>query len=167
MKSSKLGQYQCCLGLAGKAQSLLSRNQSTMKVRYLSKTKRSVQPGSVMVQRARCRACYPEEKVPSLLSKNFFMGSQEPLLETVKRHKLTWFGHVMRHDSLSKTILRGILEGGRRRARQRKCRIDNVKEWTPIPMQELLTRASCRKDWKRVSAESSLMSLRRPSRSRN
>ena len=32
--------------------------------------------------------------------------------------------------SLSKTILQGTLEGERRRGRQRKCWIDNIKEWT-------------------------------------
>ena len=36
--------------------------------------------------------------------------------------------------------------------------MDNIKEWTFLPMPELLTRASCRKDRKRISAESSLMS---------
>ena len=35
--------------------------------------------------------------------------------------------------------------------------MDNVKEWTSLPMPELLTMASCRKVWKRISAESSLM----------
>ncbi|KAL8610882.1 hypothetical protein ACOMHN_056737 [Nucella lapillus] len=40
---------------------------------------------------------------------------QEPLLSVVKRRKLTWFGHVNRHDSLAKTILQGTVEGGRRR----------------------------------------------------
>ncbi len=88
---------------------------------------------------------------------NFLVGPQEPLLATVKRRKLAWFGHVTRHNSLSKTILQGTLEGGRRRGRQRKCWMDNIKEWTSLPMPELLTRASCRKDWKRISAESSLM----------
>ena len=79
---------------------------------------------------------------------------------TVKRWKLAWFGHDTHHDSLSKTILRGTLEGGRRRGRQRKCRMENAKERTYLPMPELLTRASCRKHWKRISAESSLMSPR-------
>ena len=51
---------------------------------------------------------------------NFLVGPKEPLLATVKRLKLAWFGHVTRHDGLSKTILRGTLEGGRRRGRQRK-----------------------------------------------
>ena len=81
--------------------------------------------------------------------------------------KLAWFGHPTRHDSLSKTILRGTLKGGRRRGRQIKCWMDNIKEWNFLPMPELLIRASCRNDWKRVPAESSLMSPRRPNRSRD
>ena len=32
---------------------------------------------------------------------------------------------------------------------------DTIKEWTTLPIPELLTRASSRKDWKRISAESS------------
>ena len=38
-------------------------------------------------------------------------GPQKPLLATVKRRTLAWFGHVTRHDSLSKTILQGTSEG--------------------------------------------------------
>ena len=38
--------------------------------------------------------------------------------------------------------------------------IDNTKEWTSLPVPELLTRPSCRKDWKKISAESTLMSPR-------
>ena len=43
---------------------------------------------------------------------NFFVGPQEPLLEIVTRWKLAWFGHVTPHDSLTRTILKGTLEGG-------------------------------------------------------
>ena len=51
--------------------------------------------------------------------------------------------------------------------RQRKCWMDNIKEWTYLPMPKLLTRTSCRKDWKRISAESSIISRWRPDRSRD
>ena len=88
---------------------------------------------------------------------NYLVGPQEPLLATVKRRKLAWFGHITRHDSLFKTILQGTLEGGRRCGWQRKCWMENNKEWTSLPMPELLTRASCRKDWRGISAELSLM----------
>ena len=55
------------------------------------------------------------------------------------------FGHVRCHDSLSKTILQGTLEGRRCRDRQRKCWMDKIKEWASLPLPELLTRASCTK----------------------
>ena len=32
---------------------------------------------------------------------NFLVGPREPLLATVKKRELAWFGHVTRHDSLS------------------------------------------------------------------
>ena len=35
--------------------------------------------------------------------------------------------------------------------------MDSMKEWTSLPVPELLTKASRRKDWKRISAESTLM----------
>ena len=66
--------------------------------------------------------------------------------------------HVTRHNSLSKTILLGILEGGRCFSWQRKCWMDYIKKWTYLPMPELFTRSSCKKHWKRISAESSVIS---------
>ena len=54
------------------------------------------------------------------------------------------------------TILQDALEAGRRRGRQRKRWMDTIKEWTSLPVADLLTRASCRKDWKRISVGSSL-----------
>ena len=71
--------------------------------------------------------------------------------------KSAWFGHVTQHDSLSKIILQGTFEGGWC-SQQRNWWMDNIKEWTSLPMPELLTRASCRKDGKRISAELSIMS---------
>ena len=56
----------------------------------------------------------------------------EDLLTTVKRCKLKWFGHVTRSSGLSKTILQGTVQGGRRRGRQRKRWEDNIKEWTGL-----------------------------------
>ena len=64
---------------------------------------------------------------------NFLLGPQMPLLATVKRQKLAWFGHVTCYDSLSKTILQGTLQGGQCHGQQRKCWMDNIKEWTSLP----------------------------------
>ena len=106
------------------------------------------------------RSSYLEHKTNDWVRNkiNFLVGPQEPLVATVKRQILAWFEHVKRHDSLSKIILQGTLEGGRHRGRHRKCWMNNVKQWTSLPIPELLTRASCRQGRERMSAESSLVS---------
>ena len=38
---------------------------------------------------------------------NFLVGPQKPLLTTVERQKLAWFGLVTHHNSFSKTNFRG------------------------------------------------------------
>ena len=85
-------------------------------------------------------------------------------LSTVKRRELAGFGHVTRHDGLSNNTLHCTLEGGRRRGRQRKCWMNDVKEWTSVLTPELFLVALRGKDWKRISAESSLRSRRQPIR---
>ena len=40
--------------------------------------------------------------------------------------------------------------------------MENVKEWTSLPMTELFKRASRTEDWKRNPVESSVMSLDDP-----
>ena len=42
----------------------------------------------------------------------------EGLLTSVKRRKLKSYGHVTRSSGLTKTILQGTVQGGRRRGRQ-------------------------------------------------
>ena len=75
---------------------------------------------------------------------NFLVGPWEPLLATVKKWKLTRFGHVMCHNSRPKTILQGTMEGGWYHGQQRKCCMD-VKERTFLPTPELFKTASHKK----------------------
>ena len=48
------------------------------------------------------------------------IGPNEDLLTIVKKRKLQWYGPVSRPSGLAKTILQGIVKGGRRQGRQRK-----------------------------------------------
>ena len=41
-------------------------------------------------------------------------------MSTAKRRKLSWFGHVGRHDTIQKTIQHGTVENGHRSGRPRK-----------------------------------------------
>ena len=95
-----------------------------------------------------------EETSPNLLlgaqdqrlgAENYPVGPQEPLLATVKRGKLALFGHVTPTTASPKPSFRAPWGVGRRRGRQRKYLMDNVKEWTSLFMPELLTMASRRK----------------------
>jgi len=87
---------------------------------------------------------------------NILAGRQEFLLSTVKRRKLSWFGHVCRHNTLSKIILQGNVNGGRRRGRPRKSWKDNIKEWTGQSMSSLLRVAEDRDRWATIAAEASV-----------
>lgn len=48
------------------------------------------------------------------------ISPKEPLLTTVKRWKLVWFGHVTQHDALPKTVLQRWVEGGLWWGKQKK-----------------------------------------------
>ena len=69
---------------------------------------------------------------------NILAGRQELLLVTVMRRKLSWFGHVCRHDTLPEIMLQGTVDGWRRRGRPRKSWKDNIKQWTGQSMSSLL-----------------------------
>lgn len=92
-------------------------------------------------------------------------GPQEPLLSVIKRRKLSWFGHVTRHTSLPKTILQGTLEGGRKRGRQPKSWMDNIKDWTRMDSPTLIRQAEDRTGWRKLTRDATLMSPLRPFRS--
>ena len=54
------------------------------------------------------------------------MGS---LLNTIKKQKLKYFGHITRHESLEKTILEADIGGSRRPGRPRRKWEDDVVQW--------------------------------------
>ena len=56
------------------------------------------------------------------------IGPHEDLLTITKRRKLQWYGHASRSSGLAKTML----QGGRRRGRQRKRLENDIREWTGL-----------------------------------
>ena len=90
-------------------------------------------------------------------------GEQDPLLSTVKRRKLDWYGHVTRH-TLYVPVLQGTVEGKRRRGRQRKSWMDVIKEWTGCSFHTLLRTAEDRERWRSLTAQASIMTALRPPR---
>ena len=132
----------------------------------LAETERKIQAFEMKCLRKLLHIQYWEHKSNFEVRKTVesLVGPQEPVLATVKRRKLLWFGHTTRHDSLCKTILQGTVEGARRRGRQRKSWTDNLKEWTEMPMQQIVSQAADRPAWRRTSTSSALRSPRRRKR---
>ena len=49
--------------------------------------------------------------------------------------KLQYFGHLMRRvDSLEKTLILGMIEGRRRRGRQRMRWLDDITDWMDMSL---------------------------------
>ena len=82
------------------------------------------------------------------------IGPYEDLLTYVKRRKLKWYGHVIRSSGLVKTILKGTVQGGRRRGRQRKRWEDNIKEWTGLEWNIILEKAENSEEWRKLVVKS-------------
>ena len=66
------------------------------------------------------------------MGNNSFFTGVRGLLTIVKRRKLQWYGHVSRSSGVAKTILQGIVKGGRRQVRQRKRWEDSIRKWTGL-----------------------------------
>ena len=85
------------------------------------------------------------------------IGPYEDLLTSVKKRKLKWYGHMIRSSGLAKTILRGAVQGGRQRARQRKRWEDNIKEWTGLEWNIILRKAENGKEWRKLVVKSTVV----------
>ena len=99
---------------------------------------------------------YQNEEVKALVTNA--IGPYQDLLTIVKSRKLKWYGHVTRSKAtISKTILQGTVPGGRKRGRQKKRWEDNnIAEWTGMKLSQTLRKAEDRKEWRKVTAASSL-----------
>ena len=82
----------------------------------LAETERRIQAFENKCLRKLLNISYKEHKTNEYVwdTVNAMAGPQEPLLAIVKRRKLTWYGHITRHDSLCKTVLQGTIEAATR-----------------------------------------------------
>ena len=81
------------------------------------------------------------------------LGVKRELLSSMKINKLTYFGHITRHESLQKTILTWKVEGGRGKGRPRRQWYDDVKEWTGNKLSANIRLAEDRVAWRKIARQ--------------
>ena len=82
------------------------------------------------------------------------IGPHSELLAMVITKKLRWFDHVIRSNSMSKTILQGSIEGIRRRGRPKMQWQDNIVKWTGLDINKAMRAAENREGWKKIVMKS-------------
>ena len=72
------------------------------------------------------------------------------LVMSIKKKKLTYYGHVRRHNSLQKIVLQGEVDGKRGSGRRRKSWTGNVSEMTKMSMARCSVKALGRSEWRKM-----------------
>ena len=79
------------------------------------------------------------------------IGKYEPLLETARRRKLQWFGHITRRTgSLAYDIMHGAVEGNRNRGRPRNSWLGDIVAWTKRDATTCVRLARDREGWRKI-----------------
>ena len=81
------------------------------------------------------------------------LGVQRELLPTLQTNKLTYFGHIARHDCLPRSILMGIHEGKRKRGRPRRMWTNDIKDWTNRSMTDCMHLTQDRVTWRAMARQ--------------
>lgn len=76
------------------------------------------------------------------------MGTERLLVETVKKRKLQFFGHVIRAQNLTTHLLEGRIDGRRSRGRPRRRWGDDIKEWSGQSLAQCTRMARDRSRWR-------------------
>ena len=76
------------------------------------------------------------------------MNEKRKLINILKERKLKYFGHLIRLNSIYRTLLEGNIDGKRGRGRPRMSWYDNIKEWNGMRYERATRIAMDRDKWR-------------------
>ena len=74
-------------------------------------------------------------------------------MNNIKARKLSYFGHLKRHDSLERHILKARLEGKRRKGPSTRRWTEDIKKWLPMSPTKAGREAQKREVFRRMVRE--------------
>ena len=80
------------------------------------------------------------------------VNNQDRLMRKIQIKKLKYFGHIIRQESLHRSILDGKVCGTKGRGRPRARWTSNVCKWTGRPYEEAVRRAQDRLEWRTIAS---------------
>ena len=81
------------------------------------------------------------------------MKTKRSLLNTIKKRKCQYFGHLIRRDGVQRLLMEGRINSRRGRGRPRTTWTDNIKEWTKISYNDCIRVAQDRERWRSMTAD--------------
>ena len=69
------------------------------------------------------------------------------IIPTIKERKITYSGHMIRHNNIHRLLLEGPLEGKRSRGRPRTEWMTIITEWTGMRYEDVVRLAQDREPW--------------------
>ena len=84
-------------------------------------------------------------------------AEEDSRLREGNRHLRLAYDEEEEESGLAKTVLKGTVQGGRRRGRQRKRWEDNISEWTGLEWNIILRKAENREEWRKLVVKSTVV----------
>ena len=81
------------------------------------------------------------------------MKTNRSLLNTIKKRKCQYFGHIIRGSGVQRLLMEGRINGRRGRGTPRTMWTDNIKEWTKISYNDCIRVAQDREGWRSMTAD--------------
>ena len=91
------------------------------------------------------------DKITNQEVRNRLQIQNSYLISQYMKLKLSYFGHVKRHDTIEKTVLEGKMEGKRSRGKPRRAWADDVSHWLGMSIASAGMLAQDRDQYRRCS----------------
>ena len=89
------------------------------------------------------------QKIPNTEVRKRVENENNTLINQIKKQKLSYFGHIKRHDSLERIIMEGKVEGKRKRGRPNRQWKDDVGSWLEMSVTQAGQLALDRQQYRR------------------